>query len=63
MCSPNAFRLLDHDAGLVERRSCLGRGNPLRMIQSVSKSDLKPDLFAAQRGRCRATTQFGRGRA
>ena len=53
MCSPNAFRLLDHHPGLVERRYCLGCGNSLAMIKSVRKSDLKLDLLAAQRGCCR----------
>ena len=53
MCSPNAFRLLDHQPGLVESRFCLGCGNTLAMIKSVRKSDLKLDLLATQRGCCR----------
>src|SRR5690348_5433525 len=46
---PQAFRLLDHHPGLVERRSSLGYGKSLAMIKSVCKSDLKLDLLAAQR--------------
>src|SRR5262249_7859337 len=50
---PQAFRLLDHQPGVVERRYSLGYGKSLAMIQSVRKSDLELDLLAAQRGRCR----------
>src|SRR6516165_5581323 len=49
---PQSFRLLDHYAGSVKCRSCVGGGEALRMIQSVRKPNLKLDLFAAQRGRC-----------
>src|SRR6516225_5184570 len=58
---PQSFRLLDHDAGLVKRRSCLGGGETLRMIQSVRKPNLKLDLFAAQRGRCRQRRNLVKG--
>ena len=56
------LRLLDHHAGLVERCYCLGCGNSLGMIQSVRKSDLKLDLLAAQRGRCRQRRDLVEGR-
>src|SRR5262245_24899275 len=47
------LRLLDHRAGLVERCFCFDRRKTLRVIHSVSKSDLKLDMFATPRGRCR----------
>ena len=53
MCSPNLSACSIITRAWSNAAIVSAAAKPLRMIQSVRKSDLKLDLLAAQRRRCR----------